>query len=152
MLCLYKCLCEIFTIHMHGYQCMLMCFSLCDCNLNAHTWGSQTMRALFFLSGFSYTTIHKSQDCRGRGGGGEGGISLTPHYHFYTLYRHLHISQAITAESSPLHIASSWTRSKNLWLLSTSCKPLNYAPLKGLTLERAHSSLSFIFPAIRKKV
>ena len=22
---------------------------------------------LFFLSGFSFTTIHKSQDCRGRG-------------------------------------------------------------------------------------
>ena len=49
-----------------------------------------------------------------------------------------HISQAITAESSPLHIASRWTRSRNLWLSSTSCKPLNYAPLKGLTLERAY--------------
>ena len=75
---------------------------------------------------------------QGKGWGGGGSISLTPHYHFYTLYRHLHISQAITAESSPLHIASRWTRSRNLWLSSTSCKPLNYAPLKGLTLERAY--------------
>ena len=39
-------------------------------------------------------------------GNGEG-ISLTPHYHFHSLYRHLVISRAITAESSPLHIGSS---------------------------------------------
>ena len=38
------------------------------------------------------------------------GISLTPHYHFHPLHRHLDISRAITAESSPLHIANSWTR------------------------------------------
>ena len=30
------------------------------------------------------------------------GISLTPHYHFYPLHKHLDISWAITAESSPL--------------------------------------------------
>ena len=48
-----------------------------------------------------------SQNSRGRaGGGGAGVISLTPLYHFYPLHRHLDISQAITAESSPLHIAS----------------------------------------------
>ena len=34
------------------------------------------------------------------------GIPLTPHYHFHLLYKHLDISRAITAESSPLHIAS----------------------------------------------
>ena len=33
-------------------------------------------------------------------------ISLTPHYHFHLLHRHLDISQAITAESSLLHIAN----------------------------------------------
>ena len=38
--------------------------------------------------------------------GKEEGISLAPHYHFYLLYRHLDISQTITAESLPLHIAS----------------------------------------------
>ena len=35
------------------------------------------------------------------------GISLTPHYHFHPLHRHLNISRAITVESLPLHIASS---------------------------------------------
>ena len=33
-------------------------------------------------------------------------ISLTPHYHFYPFHRHLDINQAITAERSPLHIAT----------------------------------------------
>ena len=36
--------------------------------------------------------------------GKEEGISLTPHYHFHLLHRHLDISRAITAKSSPLHI------------------------------------------------
>ena len=53
-------------------------------------------------------------------GKGEG-ISLTPHYHFNPLQKHLYISRAITAESSPLHIASSRTRTGNLWFPSTSC-------------------------------
>ena len=35
------------------------------------------------------------------------GISLTPHLHFQLLHRHLDISWTITAESLPLHIASS---------------------------------------------
>ena len=72
----------------------------------------------FFLSGLSFTKIHESQDCRGRGGG--GCISLTPHYHFYPLHRHLDISRVITAERSPLHIASSRTRTGNLWFPSAS--------------------------------
>ena len=33
-------------------------------------------------------------------------ISLIPHYHFHPLHRHLDISQAITPESSPLHIVT----------------------------------------------
>ena len=41
------------------------------------------------------------------------GISLTPHYHFHPLHRHLDISRAITAESSPLHIGSSRARTSN---------------------------------------
>ena len=48
----------------------------------------------FALSRFSFMNIHKSQDCRGRG----GGISLTPHYHFFPLHRHLEISWVVTAE------------------------------------------------------
>ena len=44
----------------------------------------------------------------------EEGIYLTPLYHFHQLQRHLDISRAITAESSPLHIAGSRTRTWNL--------------------------------------
>ena len=34
---------------------------------------------------------------------GEGeGISLTPHYHFHPLHRHLGVGRYIAAESSPL--------------------------------------------------
>ena len=76
----------------------------------------------FFLSAFSFTTIHKSQDCKGRG----RGISLTPHYHFHPLHRHLDISRAITAESSPLHIGSNRTRTGNLWFPRASRQPLSY--------------------------
>ena len=71
---------------------------------------------IFFLSEFSFTNIHESQDCRGKG----KGISLTPHYHFQPLHRHLDISWAITAESSPLHKASSRSRTRNLWFSSSS--------------------------------
>ena len=47
-------------------------------------------------------------------------IYLTPLYHFHPLHRHLDISGAITADSLPLHIASSRTRTGNLWFLSAS--------------------------------
>ena len=47
--------------------------------------------------------------------------SLTPHYHFHPLQKHLNISRVVTAESSPLHIgSSSWTRTGNLWFPSES--------------------------------
>ena len=57
--------------------------------------------------------FHDHSRITGLQGKGEG-ISLTPHYHFHPLHRHLDISRAITAESSPLHIASSRTRPGNL--------------------------------------
>ena len=59
----------------------------------------------FFLSGFSFTNVHYSKDSW------EGaGYFLSPHYHFH---RHLDITQVITAESLPLHIAGSWNRTGN---------------------------------------
>ena len=70
---------------------------------------SQTFQTIFFNLGFlSRTfTIHKvAQE-------GEGylfNFSLLPP----TLHRHFNISRAITAESSSLHIASSWTQIGNL--------------------------------------
>ena len=51
---------------------------------------------------------------------------LTPHYHLHPLHRHLDISRLITAESSPLHICSSRTRTRNLWFPSASRQPLSY--------------------------
>ena len=48
------------------------------------------------------------------------GISLTSHYHFHPLHRHLDINRAITAESSHLHIGSSRTRTGNLWFPSAN--------------------------------
>ena len=73
------------------------------------------MFCFFFYLGFlSRTfTIH--------GAAGEGGgYLLTPVYHFHPLHRHLDISRAIAAESSPLHIAGSRTRTRNLWFPSAS--------------------------------
>ena len=63
--------------------------------------------------------FHEHSRITGLQGKGEG-IPLTPQYHFHPLYRHLYISQAITAESSPLHIPSSRTRTGNLWFPSAS--------------------------------
>ena len=42
-------------------------------------------------------------------------------FYLHLLYKHLDISRPITAESLPLHIASSLTRTGNLRLWSTSC-------------------------------
>ena len=67
----------------------------------------------FFVFAFVFFTIsvffHEHSRITGLQGKGEC-ISLTPHYHFQPLHRHLNISRAIAAESSPLHIVSSRTR------------------------------------------
>ena len=55
----------------------------------------------FFFS--MWVFFHEHSRITGLQGKGEG-ISLTPHYHFHPLHRHLDINRAITAESSPLHI------------------------------------------------
>ena len=53
--------------------------------------------------------FHEHSGITGLQGKGDG-ISLTSHYHFHPFHRHLNISWVITAESSPLRIASSQTR------------------------------------------
>ena len=55
--------------------------------------------------------FHEHSRITGLQGKGEG-ISLFPHYHFHPLHRRLDISQTITGESSPLHIASSRIRTR----------------------------------------
>ena len=48
-------------------------------------------------------------------------ISLTPLHHFHPLHRRRpDISQAITVESSPQHIASSWNQTGSDWFVSAS--------------------------------
>ena len=75
----------------------------------------------FFLFFFSiWLFFRKHSWCTGQQGKGEG-IYLTPLYHFHPLHRHLDTSWVITAENSPLHIASSRTRTGNLWLPNSSC-------------------------------
>ena len=62
--------------------------------------------------------FHNHSRITGRQEKGEG-ISLTSHYHFHPLHRHLDISRAITAESSLLHICSIRIQTGNLWFLCT---------------------------------
>ena len=80
------------------------------------TKGQPTKIATFFISGFSFWSIHDSQD---RQGNGEA-ISLTPLYHFHVLHRDFGLSGRMTAESSPLHITNSRTRTGNILLPSAS--------------------------------
>ena len=63
---------------------------------------------LFFLFSI-WVFFHEHSRFTGQQGKG-GAITLTPLYHFHPLHRQLDISRAITAGSSPLHIASSRTR------------------------------------------
>ena len=85
----------------------------------------------FFFS--IWVFFHEHSWITGLQGKGEG-IPLTPHYHFHMLHRHLDISWAITGESSPFHIASSQTRTRNLWLPSASYLSLSYKPSNLLML------------------
>ena len=88
-----------------------------DCtHFSVHYQRSDFFIYLFFSI---WVFFHEHSQITGLQGKGEG-ISLTPHYHFHPLHRHLDISRAITAESSPLHIASSRTQTGNLWFPSAS--------------------------------
>ena len=60
----------------------------------------------FYYYFFSiWVFFHARSRFTGQQGKGGGGIYLTPLYLFHPLHIHLDISWAITAESSPLHIA-----------------------------------------------
>ena len=81
-------------------------------SVNLHSFAisviSRTSKVVTFFFSI-WVLFHGHSRITGLQGKGEG-IPLTPHYHFHQLHRHLDISQAITTKSSPLHIASSWTR------------------------------------------
>ena len=90
----------------------------------------------FFFS--IWVLFHEHSRITGLQGKGKG-IPLTPHYPFHPLHRHLDISRAITAESSPLRIASSRALTGNLWFPRASRLPLSYAPIvKGSRYLNAH--------------
>ena len=55
-----------------------------------------------------YIFFHKHSQFTGLQGKGEA-ISLTPLYDFHPFHKYLEVSRAVTAESSPLHIANSRT-------------------------------------------
>ena len=77
------------------------------------------LKQLQILVFFLWVLFHEHSRVTGLQGKGES-ISFTLHYHFHPFHTHLHISRAITAESSPLHIYSSQTRTGSLWFLSVS--------------------------------
>ena len=87
----------------------------------------------FYLGFLSRTfTIHRTAD--------EGGsYFINSSHHFHPLPRHLDISWVITAGSSPLHIASSRTRTGSLFI--SECKSLT-TKLRTLNFEMRSSFLS----------
>ena len=90
------------------------------------------VRSFFFPI---WVFFHKHSWFTGQQGKGEA-ISLNPLYYVHPLHRHhIDISRANAAESLPLHVASSWTRTENLWFPSASCLPLTYAPVRSYKLE-----------------
>ena len=82
-----------------------MCREYVEGSSNIGEVEGASFNVLFFSI---WVLFHEHSRITGLKGKGEG-IPLTPHYHFHLLHRHLGISQAITAESSPLHIASNRT-------------------------------------------
>ena len=91
-------------------------------NNERHSWRwEKTLHQETLMTEFFYVWVffHKHSRFTGQQGKRED-IYLTPHYHFHLLHRRLHIGRAITAENSPLHIASSRTRTGNLWFPSAS--------------------------------
>ena len=68
---------------------------------------------------FIWVFFHEHSQFTGQQGKGEG-ISLTPLCHLHLLHKLSDISRTIIAESSPLHIGSSWTQTGRLCFPSTS--------------------------------
>ena len=63
------------------------------------------MKNIFFFFAI-WVSFHEHSRITGQQGKGKD-ISLTHHYHFHPLHRHLDINGVITIEDSPLHVASS---------------------------------------------
>ena len=94
-----------------GYQNLWLRFTLLP-----KLFGTNPYKFFFFYLGFfhDHSRITRLQ------GKGEG-IFLAPHYQFHLLHEYLDICRAIIADSFPLHIASSQTRTGNYWFPCASC-------------------------------
>ena len=90
-----------FYIHIYG-----MVRELLDFHKNINYWLLWISSYLLF---FYLGSLSRNSRFTGQQGKGEA-IFLSPLHLFHPLHRHLGISRVITAESSPLHIASSRTR------------------------------------------
>ena len=71
-----------------------------------------------FWSFFFFSFLSQFTGQQGKG----NAIFLIPLYLFYMLHSNLDSNWAITATSSPLHIASNHTRTENLWFPSANHK------------------------------
>ena len=91
-------------------------FKICVITLIVWAWTYHGDNFFFFSI---WVFFHEHSRFTGQQGKGEG-IYLTPLYHFHPLHGQLDISRAITAESSPLHIAGSRTGTGNLWFPGAS--------------------------------
>ena len=93
-----------FSTSTHAFSCIF-------CKVFKRIFFTDHLRATAFFPMLVF--FHEHPQFTGQQGKGEA-ISLTPLYHFHPLHRNLGISRVITAESSPLHIASSRTPIGNL--------------------------------------
>ena len=84
-----------------------------DCSFLALPFQT-TANANFFSNWvFLLYDIRDYQDSRER-----RSLYLIPLYHIHPLHEHLHLSRAITAESSHLNMASGQTLTRNVWFPS----------------------------------
>ena len=93
--------------------------------------------SLFFFSKFSFRNIHDPQDSRGRERLSKSSL----------LHKHLDINRAITAESSPLHIASSRIsrrKSESLFLLKGDIY-FDITNRNTITFKGSWQEVSYVF-------
>ena len=120
--CLFSCFWQHFCLMMSCFICRNLTFPFSSSEMviflqrdkflssrNKLFLGSLVGLHIFFLF-FCLSFLSRTFTIHRTAGEGGGYISLTPLYNFHQLHRHLGISRAITAESSPLYIASSRTR------------------------------------------
>ena len=108
---------------------LLLSFRLLACQSNSIlTSKDRHTLVIFFYVGF-LSPIFPIHRTAGEGGGYLFNFSLPLPPASETLR---HISRAITADSSPLHVASSRTRTGNFWFPSASRQPLSNTKLSCL--------------------